>query len=278
MPYDPSKLKYWNPPRPYRKRLGFCSDSFPSYIQTYDTFAKELFMMVGYTVANDNMAFYPPTPNTRFSQMCSLFMLEKTPLEKTRTFLKERLVSPDDQCVNVNKQLPSGAHATLSGGDWSGVGSGSSGESWDFQTCTQLVERIGFSNASMFPIRPWSLEWLEHHCAKRFAGVVPHPTRFLEQHNWEDALVNQTTSHILFTNGRLDGWSVSGVQKSYSPTLVALDFPNGAHHSDLSGVGPSKQDTPDIRRGFLFITRLFQQWLSELPAAARLEEKQKRAA
>lgn len=78
-------------------------------------------------------------------------------------------------------------------------------------------------------------------------------------------LVAKEANHILFTNGLNDGWSVSGIQKNLSDTLVAMNFPNGAHHSDLSVRWPSKDDTVDIQQGFVQMTALLGKWLSELP-------------
>ena len=59
---------------------------------------------------------------------------------------------------------PAGPQATISSGDWSGVGAGNNGESWDYQTCSYLVEPIGMSNVTdAFPPRTWTYEWLDSH-------------------------------------------------------------------------------------------------------------------
>ena len=48
-------------------------------------------------------------------------------------------------------------------------------ESWDFETCTFLVEQIGTNGVSdMFTPRNWTIDWLNAHCAARF-GVTPQP-------------------------------------------------------------------------------------------------------
>jgi lysosomal Pro-X carboxypeptidase len=36
-----------------------------------------------------------------------------------------------------------------------------------------------------------------------------------------------------------------------SNTVTAINFINGAHHSDLSHVGPSDADTDDIKHGYV---------------------------
>ena len=54
-------------------------------------------------------------------------------------------------CFNLSLQLPAGKAATITSGDWSGVGTGSDGRSWDFETCTFLVEQIGTNGVRHFP-------------------------------------------------------------------------------------------------------------------------------
>lgn len=51
-------------------------------------------------------------------------------------------------CFNMSSQLPAGTSATISCGDWSGCGTGSDGEIWDYETCNFLVEQIGVNNAT----------------------------------------------------------------------------------------------------------------------------------
>ena len=132
----------------------------------------------------------------------------------------------------------------------------------DWQTCTLLVEAIGLSESSMFPPRDWSLGWLKRHCWDRF-GVSPEPYRLVKRWGF-DSLVENNVTRILFTNGLKDGWSVGGIQQNLSDSLLALNFPNGAHHSDLSGRGPSDEDTEDIKRGFQTIIEILGGWLDDV--------------
>jgi lysosomal Pro-X carboxypeptidase len=114
----------------------------------------------------------------------------------------------------------------------------------------------------MFPPRDWSLKWLNNHCISRF-GVTPKPFELV--HRWSfDKLVENNVTRILFTNGLKDGWSVSGIKQNLSDSLVALNFPNGAHHSDLSGRGPSDEDSDDIKDGFRTIIQILGDWLQEV--------------
>ena len=71
-------------------------------------------------------------------------------------------------------------------------------------------------------------------------------------------------SRILFTNGLNDGWSVSGIRENLSDDILALNFVGGAHHSDLSIVGPSSQDTDDVKEGFEEIRRILKRWIAEV--------------
>jgi len=253
---------------------------------------EELMMVVGYTFANDNMANYPPSYDTRLYQACVTFTSNQlTSADKVKTFFVNRLHRGNEEssrtttatttmpvaatneptCWNMTSQLPSGSKATISSGDWSGVGTGKNGESWDFQTCTLLVEAIAFGDNSMFVSRDWTLDWLQQHCMDRF-GVVPRPYELVER--WKfNSLVETNVTRILFTNGLNDGWSVSGVQRNLSDSLIALNFPNGAHHSDLSHVGPSPIDTEDIKAGHKSIAQILEKWLNELRWEAETEER-----
>lgn len=246
-------------------------------------------MMVGYTFANWNMAYYPPSNRTRLHQACTLFQdPHRSALARLRAFLVDALGDDNDHdhdptqpgCFDMRQQLPSGPNATISAGDWSGVGTGPSGESWDFQTCTLCVEAIGFGsssdndndNSGMFPNRQWTLDWLTKHCQSRF-GVTPQPYSLNQRWHIDDITATNVT-HILFTNGLQDGWSVSGVLHNLSETVLALNFPHGAHHSDLSG--PTDDDTDDIQQGRVQIQRILAGWLEELPGSQFQQQRRQR--
>jgi lysosomal Pro-X carboxypeptidase len=271
-----------NPTMSKYEPLGICPGTVPAYCDEpdIDTFLDEVMMMVAYSFANHNMAYYPPSQNTKLYRACELFTSASTStttatttidlsFDKVRTFLLMSLTKGDDQCFRMTDQLPDGPNATISAGDWSGVGSGGSGDSWDFQTCTLHVETIGFVD-DLFPYRPWSMEWLQNHCRIRF-GVIPRPLAIDQKYRIQS--LEQITSYILFTNGLRDGWSVSGIQQNLTDTLVAINFPNGAHHSDLSGHGPSPDDTEDIQRGFGQIEQILGNWLQNVTKKNRRHQK-----
>lgn len=248
--------------------LGVCPGTLPDYVTQNSTFfINEFVMIMAYTFANHNMAYYPPSNDTALVKSCWTFLSPNLqPFQKIRQFLVQSLTfdDQDNNCFDFNGQLPSGPNATISSGDWSGVGSGTSGESWDFQTCTLLVEAIGLGEDSMFrPIRSWSLDWLKQHCAQRFHGVVPQPFQLVQDWKFDsdDSLAN-STSRILFTNGCNDGWSVSAISNNISDSILVLNFPNGAHHSDLRG--RYNDSTPEILEGFQQIQFILGSWLQEL--------------
>jgi Serine carboxypeptidase S28 len=328
-----------NPMLP-KEAIGACSGSIPEYCATdVPTFLQETFMVVAYTFANANMAYYPPSNDTALYRACEIFAnVNASPIDRLRKFLVSSLATAaattttrstadatgssddgddrdDHLCFDMSAQLPSGARATLSAGDWSGVGTGDNGRSWDFQTCTYCVEAIGFSAESaassssalsnatandpssgergentrstpppptmMFPPRPWSLEWLTEHCRRRF-NVTPDPDSLNRRwhidtifgadqktsDNTNESTAVKRPTRILFTNGMNDGWSVTGILDTginNTEDLPVLNFPNGAHHSDLSALGPTDLDTDDIKRGYVRIERILSDWLLALP-------------
>ena len=168
-------------------------------------------------------------------------------------------------CYNISSQLPSGVNGTISCGDWSGCGSGDNGASWDFETCTRLVQQIGMSGITdmMLP-REWSFEWMDVHCQSRFS-LVPRPFELAELWGLSSNRLAKLTSRIIFTNGLNDGWSAGGILVNLSDTLVAFNMPNGAHHSDLSGLWPGDpRNTPDVEAVYEKVAVTIEAWLAEL--------------
>jgi Serine carboxypeptidase S28 len=311
--------------------IGICNGTLPGYIidgankDIIQTFIDEVIMMVGYTFANANMAYYPPSNSSNLYRACAIFYQNSNTndnsIKASLARLKEFFVTflgpqqqqqqqqqqddsdkYDNDCFDMTQQLPTGPHATISAGDWSGVGPKSSGESWDFQTCTLLIEAIGFGPDSMFATttttttttstadansandatiptsrnnetrhgRDWSLDWLTRHCQERFgAKVVPRPHALVDAWHFDPEHLVPTggASRIIFTNGMRDGWSVSGVQSDLSHDVLAINFPNGAHHSDLNGLGNQSSDTSDIQEGTRRIQDILATWLAELPSS-----------
>ena len=212
------------------------------------------------------MQNYPPGPSTSLSQACRTFTsAHGSAWDTLANFLKG--FSTDfkpSACYNVSSQLPSGPNATVSSGDWSGVGTGTDGSSWDFETCSLLVERISTNNVSdMFLPRTFSLDWLAGHCASRF-NIQPQPRLLADLWGFDADRLPHVTDHIVFTNGLNDGWSAGGILKNISDTLLAFNAATGAHHSDLSHSWPSNTDTPDVLLMREQVASVLTGWIQEI--------------
>jgi hypothetical protein len=247
------------------------------------------------------MANYPPGNTTSLYAACAAWQQNAAaPWAAIRQFLHSYSVAALGSfrrhqfnarqlgvagCYNMSAQLPSGPHATISAGDWSGVGTGNDGANWDFETCNFLVEAIGTNGQTdMFLPRNWTIDWLTQHCQSRF-GVTPQPRLLADlwfvlisleifsdctcyglcNDRGFDQLDHLGVTHIVFTNGLNDGWSVGGVRTAIrSQEIYVFDLPNGAHHSDLAHVEPSDADTEDVQAVHREFTALLQRWLGEL--------------
>ena len=269
--------------------LGLCTSaaSMPHYIAAggLPTLQRAVNMVLMYTFASLNMENYPPNNETALARSCAALVARPTSAG-LRAFLLNQgqdagryrsafghggerdagavtaVASAATPCFNMSAQLAAGPRATISAGDFSGVGAGLNGESWDYETCTLLVERIETNNKTdMFPARVWSDEWLAQHCKQRF-GVAPQPRRLADLWGFDDMAA--LTSRIVFTNGLNDGWSVGSVLANLSDSLVAINMPNGAHHSDLSHDPPGPRDTPDVTAARAQATALLERWLHEI--------------
>jgi hypothetical protein len=248
------------------KALNVCP-KLPDYLDKFDTigdknlFFNEVNMVVMYTFATLNMGNYPP-PNTQLRASCQAIQNAKTPLEGLAAFLQsfaqDGTTSP---CFDMVAQLPAGKKATISSGDWTGVGTGVNGESWDVETCGFLIEQIGTNNVTdMFLPMPFTLDWLNTHCSERF-NTVPQPTALNEAWGF-DRLTTVGASHIVFTNGLNDGWSVGGVKEDLSDTIIAINIGDGAHHSDLSAKLDDSVITKDVINARAKVISIFDKWLA----------------
>jgi hypothetical protein len=249
------------------QRMGVCLHTIPDYITTNEVFSQEIMMIVGCNFADFNMDNYPPTKETTLAKACHVFQDDGMDSYEKMGALFKSLMKKKEKCFDLMSQVPAGPNSTISTADWSGAGDGKTGRTWEFQLCYDLIVRTGYSEKSMFPVREWSLEWLTDHCQRRF-GVTPQPYRLVDKWGFNDLKAGGAT-RILFTNGLNDGWSVLSVLKSLSNSIVAINFPNGAHHSDLSHEGPSAKDTEDIQHGFVIKSRIFSSfWLEGMKRAA----------
>ena len=241
------------------QRYGICPDSVPKYIgQNKTLFSQELMMIIATHFAEGNMDFYPQTLDQPFFQGCLIFQDEDldTPEDKVAEYL---LMGSDDSCFDMLTELPPGKNGRISASDWSGVGSGPEGYYWDFQSC-QLIPECGFSAQSMFPPRRWTLDWLTQHCMNRFSWK-PDPGALERTFGFDD---RSDVTHLLLTNGIVDGWSIASVMVQDSPGVRVINMRTGAHHSDLTHVGPTPHDTADVVAAFGEIRRIIEDWLDNI--------------
>ena len=116
--------------------------------------------------------------------------------------------------------MPDGKHSRLMGSDWSGTGEGRTGLIWEFQCCTDLVIRTGYSNSSTLDPRGFSYNWLEDHCAARFPGFHWKPMRLQDEWNFDHL---EGAPNIIYINGMNDGWAVTGsFLHDLSETVLAI--------------------------------------------------------
>ena len=264
---------------------GFCPKTFPKYVQNIEEFVSETVQyLVPAIFADFNMAYYPPGPDTALAKACVVFQQDDevaSPMDRLNQFFELRGEieygsdvndgSPD--CFDLSLELPDGPNSKIRGSDNSGTGGGHIGEIWEFQCCKDLVIRAGYSERSMFLPRHFSYEWHENHCNARFPGIVVEPYRMNQQWGFED-LTKSKTSRLLFVNGMNDGWSTSSITNATEMAdaskyneITVLNFPNGAHHSELQhGVYPNPNDTADIVEGYQQSTKVLSAWLDEIYA------------
>jgi hypothetical protein len=270
-------------------RLGICPDTIPKDIATPEMLGDELVTMTSYSFADYDMDYYPPGPKTGMNKICKLFQNPKlNSVDTMSSFLQDLLlqeVEEDLGCdmatVNcTSKELRQQVRNETGGRTCFDLSTqrGSDddtekeededddGKMWNFQTCTNLIFVIGFSANSMFAAHnstyEGQLEVLKKDCYDEF-GVIPRPHELVSEWGFDD-LVKQGASRILFTNGLRDMWSGGSILEDLSDSILALNFENGAHHSDLSHQGPSDADTDDIKEGFIQIADILEKWIDEI--------------
>ena len=260
---------------------GFCTTTFPTYIQNIEEFISEtITYLVPAIFADFNMAYYPPGPTTALERACQIFQQSDettNPLQRLNQFfeLRGEIEYGTDQngetsvdCFDLSQELPDGPNSKIRGSDNSGTGGGHEGEIWEFQCCKDLIIRAGYSeDQSMFLPRHFSYKWHKQHCEERFPGIQVDPYRMSNEWGFDDLT---KTSKIIFANGMRDGWSTSSItnvtlaNKEYD-NIHIINFPNGAHHSELQhGIYPNPTDTPDIVHGYKETTDVLTLWLDEI--------------
>ena len=81
------------------------------------------------------------------------------------------------------------------------------------------------------------------------------------------------TSKIIWSSGSHDPWSSQSVNRSLSPTLLAVMIEGGAHHSDLGGptnpVVDPETDTASLNAARQFEMETLYRWSGEVQEERR---------
>ncbi|KAF4682485.1 hypothetical protein FOZ60_010461 [Perkinsus olseni] len=250
-----------------KDELSICN---PEAFGSEDDVLEELLQMVRIEFSGANMASYPPDSNSSTYKLC-------TTVEQSGIQGVFKAMAKGDTCLDVTRHLPSpdknGVYSA-SCGDWTGCGIRQAGRSWDWQTCTQLVERISTYGppSDMFPPRKFSVDrWLNAHCKKSFGSRAfrnfsdsTREHRLNDFWGFDEATLPKITSRVLFVNGGTDGWTAGAVTSNLSETIVAIMIPSGAHHSEMKA--PSNHDTPDMVAARDQIEAILDLWLGATDA------------
>nr|DAD27132.1 TPA_asm: hypothetical protein HUJ06_028600 [Nelumbo nucifera] len=137
---------------------------------------------------------------------------------------------------------------------------------WNWQTCTEMVMPIGGGiNATLFPVPPFDLNSRIETC-KSFYGVSPRPhwiTTYFGGHDIKRVL-KRFGSNIIFSNGLRDPYSVAGVLRSLSHSLVALITKQGSHCLDLLPASPDDPHWLTAQRSRE--VRIIARWITQYKA------------
>eukprot|EP00578_Thalassiosira_sp_NH16_P018237 CAMPEP_0181114028 /NCGR_PEP_ID=MMETSP1071-20121207/20659_1 /TAXON_ID=35127 /ORGANISM="Thalassiosira sp., Strain NH16" /LENGTH=589 /DNA_ID=CAMNT_0023198099 /DNA_START=33 /DNA_END=1802 /DNA_ORIENTATION=- len=272
--------------------VGVCTEGemFPKSITSQNDLADALVLMAVYGFANYDMGVYPPGPHTSMYKICQAFQdPELDSIDTLKWYFKSQIMAnyeeeydcdmksvhcnPDDEmayvkeqygeCFDLRPEMDDSPEPILS--EFDGI-SYDDGFSWNFQTCTDVIFLAGQSQTSMFVPKEATYEDLTKMCQDEFGtDVTPRPWELVDRWHFDDLVGDEVNaSRILFTNGMQDMWSGGSYLEDLSDSVLALNFENGAHHSDLTHAGPSEKDTDDIREGHAKITEILGMWIGEI--------------
>lgn len=139
--------------------LDLCAP-LPPYLDagSVKLLVEEVSMVIMYTFADLNMGNWPPASGTRLELACNAFVAGAADGWPTlQAFMKGYAAERGAAgCYNMSAQLPAGARATISSGDWSGVGTGQDGASWDLETVRCCAVNTCTTQYCPSPSRPTS--------------------------------------------------------------------------------------------------------------------------
>uniref|UniRef100_A0A6N2L602 Serine carboxypeptidase S28 family protein n=1 Tax=Salix viminalis TaxID=40686 RepID=A0A6N2L602_SALVM len=100
--------------------------------------------------------------------------------------------------------------------------------------CSEMVMPFGFGKDSMFQPKPFDIEAYIERCKQTY-GVPPRVdwvTSYYGGHNIS-LVLQRFGSNIIYSNELRDPYSIRGVLRSISDTIVAVNAVNGSHCLDL---------------------------------------------
>ncbi|XP_059664417.1 uncharacterized protein LOC132310234 [Cornus florida] len=115
---------------------------------------------------------------------------------------------------------------------------------YNWQTCSEMVQPFGAERDTMFQIDPTdNVVNFTKDCIDTY-GVPPRLHWATTYFGGKDIgfVLQRFASNIIFSNGLRDPYSVGGVLKDISDTIVAISTINGSHCLDIMG---ARQTDPD---------------------------------
>uniref|UniRef100_A0A8C1JK60 Dipeptidyl-peptidase 7 n=1 Tax=Cyprinus carpio TaxID=7962 RepID=A0A8C1JK60_CYPCA len=144
--------------------------------------------------------------------------------------------------------------------DPTGCGLGFDSYAWDYQACTEIEMCYESNNVTgMFPPMTFSKQQREQFCSKRWGVVAEDPTSMLQP--FELPFLDLTTASNIFSIGDLVPWANGGIRKSLSPSLIAINIPEGAHHLDLRCEFSNPADPESVIMAWKEESEISAQWV-----------------
>ena len=132
----------------------------------------------------------------------------------------------------------------------------------------QVIHPIAANNKTdMFPPQGWDAQGVASWCQRRYhaesrPGWLPTTMGM----DGGPSRLARAASHVIFTNGMQDPWSAQSITANASATLIAINIPDGSHHSDLGApTNPvvSAVDSPTLKAARAQQLAILRSWLKE---------------
>ena len=237
--------------------VGVCAgNQLPVALNTTKDLAEGLNLMAVYAFANNDMGVYPPGDNVMY-EVCQSFQdHSKNSTETLKAYFTAQAIAdyedsngckgPASTSKVCSKEAMDKYLEDMFVGDCKDMRSDSGpgpfdapedapeydkfdgreyddGESWDFQTCTNLIFLAGQGNESMFPVHLASYKESTQDCQDRFGSNIglPRPTEL--NNMWQfapgPALVETGVTRIVFVNGMQGMWMGGSYVEDLSDTF-----------------------------------------------------------